>query len=161
MNYWKNMKSSLHNLEGAEGGDFARKLNGNLVFQKGSKNIKFFFKSTCKLEYVLVQSRSVPSSFRFVPPTNSPLSKSSLFSPKIPISTTYESDSSFSSPHIRIKKLKLRSRKNKISQFSDETESPFQYTDSNFDVENIRRFSTPNIQIKKSFWLRAFCCVGK
>lgn len=35
MNYWNNMKSSLHNLEGAEGGDFARNFDGKLRFQKG------------------------------------------------------------------------------------------------------------------------------
>lgn len=42
MNYWKNMKSSLQNLEGAEGGDFARKLDGSLVFQKGITKFSIF-----------------------------------------------------------------------------------------------------------------------
>lgn len=35
MNYWKEMKSSLHNLEGAEGGDFARKVDKK-DFSKGN-----------------------------------------------------------------------------------------------------------------------------
>lgn len=111
----------------------------------------------------LVKSKSAPPTLRFSPPADSPLSRSSIFSPKIQLSTTCESDSSFSSPHIRVKKLKLRSRKSQNAQFSDETitESPFENTDSNFEVENMRTFSTPNIQIKKSFWFKAFCCLGK
>lgn len=44
INYWNNMKSSLHNLEGAEGGDYARKLDGRLRFQKGITFLIFFGK---------------------------------------------------------------------------------------------------------------------
>lgn len=32
------MKTSLHNLEGAEGGDFARKADASSQFRKGSKH---------------------------------------------------------------------------------------------------------------------------
>lgn len=135
----------------------------NCVFKKVLQ-FNIFFLQINSTQIFLVKSKSAPPTLRFVPQADSPSSKSSIFSPKLQLSTTCESDSSFSSPRpIRVKKLKLRSRKYQNGQFSDETitESPYENTDSNFEVENMKTFSTPNIKIKKSFWFRAFCCVGK